>query len=149
MLSNTIDNGELLDFLELVDSRLSRKIKLIAVGGTALTLLKLKASTIDIDFTGKSEDIEEFEKAHSQLGHGLPIHCFANGQILSQAPPSNYSEKSIRIGSKFDNIELFALSPLDIICTKIGRLAPRDIEDIGTCIKNYKIKESEIRNRAS
>lgn len=41
----------LLGFLQEVDKELERAITLIAVGGTALTLLDAKTSTIDADFT--------------------------------------------------------------------------------------------------
>lgn len=55
-----MDKKSLLDFLSEIDRKLKRKITLIAAGGTALTLLDLKSSTIDIDFTGPLQDIEEF-----------------------------------------------------------------------------------------
>ena len=47
----SLDNTKLLDFLEEIDRELSRKIVIVAVGGTAMTLVNAKPSTIDIDFT--------------------------------------------------------------------------------------------------
>jgi len=47
-----LDKTQLLDFLGVVEKELSRRITLVAIGGTAMTLLDLKPSTIDIDFTG-------------------------------------------------------------------------------------------------
>ena len=52
-----LDKSGLLGLLEAVDAELTRKITLVAAGGTAMTLLDLKPSTIDIDFTGPHEDI--------------------------------------------------------------------------------------------
>jgi hypothetical protein len=46
-----IDVSSLLEFLDVVAGELPRKIILVGVGGTAMTLLKVKASTRDIDFT--------------------------------------------------------------------------------------------------
>lgn len=48
--------------LSSVDEELERRIVLVAVGGTAMTLLDLKPSTIDIDFTGPYDDIREFNR---------------------------------------------------------------------------------------
>jgi hypothetical protein len=56
------DKTALLEFLEVLNGDLTRKITLVAAGGTAMTLLDLKPSTIDIDFTIPSCDIKEFEQ---------------------------------------------------------------------------------------
>ncbi|MBA3750694.1 MAG: hypothetical protein H0X03_07395, partial [Nitrosopumilus sp.] len=47
-----MDKKSLLDFLSEMDSKFKKKITLVAAGGTAMTLLDIKTSTIDIDFTG-------------------------------------------------------------------------------------------------
>ena len=52
----SFDNTKLLDFLGQIDRELSRKIVIVAVGGTAMTLVNAKSSTIDIDFTIPSRD---------------------------------------------------------------------------------------------
>ncbi len=52
----------LLDFLEELDKELDRKITLVAVGGTAMTLLDLKNSTIDVDFTIPHDDLPILKK---------------------------------------------------------------------------------------
>jgi hypothetical protein len=55
-----------LALLARFDEELERKIVLVAAGGTALTLLNAKPSTLDLDFTGPSEDIAMFDRAASQ-----------------------------------------------------------------------------------
>jgi len=45
-----IDKNSLLKWLGNLDKKLKKNITLIAVGGTAMTLLGLKTSTRDIDF---------------------------------------------------------------------------------------------------
>jgi len=44
------DKSTVFGFLQEVDKELKRKITLVAAGGTAMTLLDVKSSTIDIDF---------------------------------------------------------------------------------------------------
>jgi len=43
------DKSALFDFLSELNENLPKKIILVAAGGTAMTLLDLKPSTIDID----------------------------------------------------------------------------------------------------
>lgn len=64
-----LDRSALIEFLEEVDKALSRSITLVAVGGTAMTLLRAKASTIDVDLTIPSEDYEEFQQALRNIPH--------------------------------------------------------------------------------
>ena len=45
-----LDKNELLDNLREWNRYLKRKVHLIACGGTAMTLLGIKASTKDVDF---------------------------------------------------------------------------------------------------
>jgi hypothetical protein len=57
------DKSTLFDFLSVLNEDLTKKITLVAAGGTAMTLLDLKPSTIDIDFTIPGYDRLEFEQA--------------------------------------------------------------------------------------
>lgn len=146
-----LDHGYLLRFLEVVDEKLSHKITLIAVGGTALTLLNVKASTIDIDFTGPSRDIDEFDRIQQSMSHGIVIHMWSDGEVFSQRLPGDYMNRSIPINMQRDfvikNIELRALHPIDIVATKIGRLNQRDLEDIETCLIHYEINKQDLLER--
>jgi hypothetical protein len=56
-----LDKSVLLDFLTVLDEKIRGKITLVAVGGTAMTFLDLKTSTIDVDFTIPSKDRPIFE----------------------------------------------------------------------------------------
>lgn len=138
----------LLDFLEILDGHLDRKITLVAAGGTAMTLLDLKPSTIDIDFTIPHEDKRAYDKAIAQIQHGYKIDIWLDGSIFSQNLPDDYLEKSIPIAN-FKHIQLKALHPLDIIVTKIGRLDERDIEDTESCLNKFKISKNKIKKRAA
>jgi hypothetical protein len=142
------EKENLMEFLKHVDKELEKEIKIIAVGGTAMTLLDLKPSTIDIDFDLESDDAEELERVLKTIPHGFRIDIFKDGMIFSQQLPNDYSEKSILIRTDFRNIRLFALHPVDIVVTKIGRLNKRDEEDISACIKKFRLTKQEIEKRA-
>ena len=127
-----IDRNELVKWLRSIDKKLHRKITLIAVGGTAMTLLGLKSSTRDVDFCIKSEEKKDFEKA---LDKKFKTDIFTDGYIFSEQLPADYSEKSKEI-VKMKNIALKTLHPIDIIITKAARFNARDEEDIEALSKH-------------
>jgi hypothetical protein len=142
-----LDKTILIDFLEEIDKELDRPITVVAVGGTALTLLDAKTSTIDVDFTVPSGGYKIFNKALKSTPHGFRVDCWTDGMVFSQTLPDDYLKKSNSI-RKMKQIHLKALNPTDIVVTKIGRLDARDIEDIKTCIKKFKLKVNQIAKRA-
>jgi hypothetical protein len=141
------DKSALFDVLEVLNDDLSKKITLVAAGGTAMTLLDLKTSTIDIDFTIPGCDRLEFEQALKSNPPGYKVDRWTDGCIFCQTLPNDYLEKSIKI-KEFSHIILRALQPVDIIVTKIGRLNERDLQDIEACIKKTNVSEAEIKERA-
>ena len=143
-----LDKSVLLKFLKVLDAEVSREITVVAVGGTAMTLLDLKPSTIDIDFTVPDEDYQEFQEANDRLRHGFKIHVYRGGVVFTQILPEDYLEKSTEIGNRLRHIRLKALHPLDIVATKIGRLDNRDLQDIAMCIQKFRISKSQIEERA-
>ncbi len=143
-----LDKTRLLEFLETVDRELRRRITLVAAGGTAMTLLDLKPSTVDIDFTAPSKDASELQKILQSTPHGFKVDCWEDGAVFSQILPADYVEKSIQI-AKFKHIELRTLNPVDIVVTKIGRLDERDKQDIEVCIRKFKLTRNQIEKRAS
>lgn len=143
-----MDKSMLIGLLEQVDKELNRRIDLVAVGGTAMTLLDLKPSTIDIDFDLTSEDSGELEKALNAIPHGFRIDIFMDGLIFSQQLPDGHLERSIPIKTGLRKIRLHALHPLDIVASKIGRLNERDLQDIEACIREFKLTKGEIEKRA-
>jgi hypothetical protein len=143
-----LDKSVLLNFLEALDDEISKKITLVAVGGTAMTLLDLKPSTVDIDFTIPDNDKPVFDAALAKVPHGFRIDVWPDGLVFSQILPNDYLEKSIEI-AKFEHALLKALHPIDIIVTKIGRLDDRDVQDIEACIKGFNISKNQIEERAA
>jgi hypothetical protein len=142
------NKSALFEFLEVLSEELTKRISLIAVGGTAMTLLDLKPSTIDIDFTIPEEDLREFARVLKNNPPGIRVDYWANGYVFCQYLPDDYLEKSVKI-KEFKHISLRAIQPVDIIVTKIGRLDGRDIQDIGDCVRKSNVSEAEIKARAS
>ncbi len=142
-----LDRSELLAFLGEVDKELDRDITLVAVGGTALTILGVKPSTVDIDFTLPSEDYDEFKRALKNTPHGYRVDYWKDGFVFSQVLPEDYLKKSRAI-RKMKHIQLKALHPVDIVITKIGRLDQRDKVDIQSCIKKFGLTKAQIARRA-
>ncbi|MEK6983607.1 MAG: DUF6036 family nucleotidyltransferase [Nanoarchaeota archaeon] len=130
---------DLLKWIRNADRRLERSITLVAVGGTAMTLLGLKPSTIDVDLCITSKDKKDFEKS---IGNNFKVDLFVDGFIFSEQLPSDYIQKSKDI-LQLKNIMLKALSPLDIIITKAARLNARDEEEI-SLLARYVNKEELI-----
>ena len=109
------------EFLEEIDRELSSKITLVAAGGTAMTLLDVKTSTIDVDFTGPADSISELNSALERLQPGFSVDRWPDGMVFSQTLPDDYLRKSIPIKTALKHIELRAMHPVDIVVTKIGR----------------------------
>lgn len=82
-----------MDFLEEIDKELEKRITLVAVGGTALTLLGAKPSTIDVDLTLPPDDYDEFQRALARVPVGFDVHCFQGSMIFSQDLPDDYLDK--------------------------------------------------------
>ena len=127
-----IEKNDLVKWLQKVDKNLKKHILVVAVGGTAMTLLGLKSSTVDVDFCVNSKDKEELEAAISGT---FKVDIFVDGYIFSEQLPDDYMSKAKEI-IEMKNITLKALSPTDIIITKAARLNARDEEDIEALAKH-------------
>jgi hypothetical protein len=143
----SIDKSELLGFLAEIDRELDRRIVLVAVGGTAMTVLGVKPSTIDVDFTLSGDDYDVFKRVLVTVPHGFTVHCFRGGVIFSQILPEDYLTRSSIVKTTTKNIELRALNPVDIVVTKVGRLDGRDKEDIQRCIEKFSLSKNHVAER--
>ena len=132
-----IGKDALVKWLRTIDARLKNDIVLVAIGGTAMTLLGLKPSTIDVDFCIASEDKKYFEEA---LDKKFKVDIFVDGYIFSEQLPDDYIEKSKDV-LELDKILLKVLSPVDIVITKSARLNARDEEDIRAIAKYVEREE--------
>lgn len=104
--AHNTNKEELLNFLKSIDRKLPHKITIIAIGGTALTLLNLKESTKDIDFDLPFEIdwkalVSLFRRFDFEpegfswfTSTGLRIDLFRQGYIFCTQLPADYVEKS-------------------------------------------------------
>ncbi|MFH1439695.1 MAG: DUF6036 family nucleotidyltransferase [Candidatus Woesearchaeota archaeon] len=140
-----ITKNDLLNCLKEVDKKLNHKIVIVAVGGTAMTLLGLKASTRDVDFCVKSEDFKMFKELTKN--DKFKFDLFQDGYIFSEQLPDDYIENSNRIKTKFSNLDLCTLSLIDIIITKAARYNARDEDDIESIAKTNLVKRNELKKK--
>lgn len=127
-----ISRNDLIKWLKKVDKKLGKRILVVAVGGTAMTLLGLKSSTVDVDLCVDSEDKKELERA---VGSSFKSDIFVDGYIFSEQLPDDYKDNAKEI-LELGNMTLKALDPADIIITKAARLNARDEEDIEVLAKH-------------
>ncbi len=147
-----INKQELLDELSGWNRFLKRKVRLIACGGTALTLLGLKESTKDIDFL--VPEVEEYNylivslkelgyKAASGVGFSrggkFSFDLFPGKRVhtteLLDFPLS--ADKHIVL-EEFTYVYLGILNFYDLIITKLFRGSQVDFEDCGVLFNNKK-----------
>lgn len=146
----SFDNTKLLNFLEEIEKELINKIVVVAVGGTAMTLLKAKPSTIDVDFTIPDQYYDEFERAMNIVKPGFQVDRYYGGMVFVTSLPEDYLIRSKPVQrTKLKKIKLMTLHPVDIIITKIARLDERDEQDIDSCVKKFKIRRIHIVKRAN
>lgn len=153
-----IGTKSLMDFLSEFNRYLPRKMKIFALGGTALTFLEKKASTRDIDLCFASEnERKSFVKTLQTLGykldipnklvgHGIAIDIYSDGYIFCVQLPSDYTEKAKKI-KEMGKIELYVLGLVDLIITKAARFNDRDKEDLAVLFENYEIDQKELVHR--
>lgn len=150
-----IDKQSLLDKISTWDGFLKRKTHLIACGGTALTLLEVKASTKDIDFIVPV--IVEWEYLINnlkQLGYKSVSGCgwsrgdgfifelfrgkFVHTTELLESPLDRDNHILLK---EFSNIYLGVLNYYDLIISKLFRATGIDIDD---CLSLIMSKRKEI-----
>jgi len=142
--SYRLDKNELLDNLRVWNSVLRRKARMIACGGTALTLLGVKASTKDVDFM--VPDIREYNYLTKQLpamgytqtsGPGwkrgdevFHFDIFRGNNIhttgLLQSPLEDGQNRRL---IEFSHLYIGILNDYDLISSKLMRGTRVDYED--------------------
>ncbi len=140
-----ITRNDLLGWLRKVDKKLRSRITLVTVGGTAMTLLGLKSSTIDVDFCVEGKNLNTFRELTKDSK--FKVDLFQDGFIFSEQLPEDYIQISNRVETGMTNIDLRTLSLLDIIITKIARYNERDEEDITSILKKRTVNKEELIKR--
>lgn len=150
---------ELFTLLESLATFVEEKVQMYALGGTALTILGLKQSTLDIDINiDSSKQYQYICELFKRIGfkkiggirwltqEGLAFDLFYGSDILGTALRPDCLELSKFIKS-FGNIDLYTLSLYDIIISKLARGDERDFNDIRNILEKEKIDLQKLTER--
>ena len=154
-MEDKIDKQGLLDRLSAWDDFLKRRVHLIACGGTAMTLLGVKASTKDIDLVVPNEDEHKYLIGIlQQLGYksasgwgwsrddGFIFDLFRGSTVhTTQLLESPLEKGNHTLFKEFSHIYLGVLNYYDIIISKLFRGNEVDNAD---CLALLKNKKNEI-----
>lgn len=137
----------------------AKRIALYALGGTALTILGIKSSTIDIDFNVDSEKqytylialfrdlgFEQQSTLRWRTQEGFAIDLFHGSNILGTQLLADCLEKS-KLIDRFGKLTLYTLSLGDIIISKLARGDSRDFDDIRQILLKEKIGVRALAGR--
>lgn len=156
--------NDLLDTLDNWNSLMNFRVRLISCGGTALTLLKIKDSTRDIDFTVPlHKEYDRLMKFLSDLGYeekgaGLAhdddphfIYQFWRGNkvFTTDLLDSPLDQGRHILIKRWSNIYLAALNLTDLIITKMFRGTPVDRDDCIAAFATGQVKAEELLEKYS
>jgi hypothetical protein len=157
--TNETNAEELFEFLEALAKLMDQKVRMYALGGTALTILGLKKSTRDIDmnivskkeydYLSKIFEQAGFEKIGAyrwltQAGLAFDLFCCSNIVGTQLLPDCTENAKHIR---SFGTIEIYTHSLQDIIISKLARGDERDFADIKVIYQFEKIDNKLLARR--
>ena len=154
-MNGQVDKTTLLNTLSLWNSYLKRKVRIIACGGTALTLLNLKESTKDVEFLiPEQSEYRYLIKNMMDLGYkqttgtgwqknqGFIFDLFVGKTIFTTELLESPFEQGNHIPFKeFSSVYLGISNYYDLIISKLFRNTPVDIDD---CLTLFKEKNKEI-----
>ena len=156
--------NDLLDTLDNWNSLMNFRVHLIACGGTALTLLKIKESTRDIDFTvPMHKEYDRLMKFLGDLGYeekggGLAhdddpnfIYQFwcGNKVFTTDLLDSPLDPGKHILIKRWSHIYLAALNLTDLIITKMFRGTSVDRDDCIAAFATGKVKAEKLLERYS
>lgn len=141
-----------MSFLNEIDKSLTGSVSFHCFGGFAITMLySLPRETSDVDIVAavvrdKHEELQAVAGKGSRLHgkHGIYLDLVGTIAVL----PDGYDDRLIAIEtSSFDNLRLFVMEPHDIILAKLGRDAPKDVQDVMYLAKVAEIDTDLLRSR--
>lgn len=123
-------------------------IQMFIAGGMAAHLYTASRVTTDVDAEfSKRFVIPEDILVETAEGNMLYLDVAYNSTFALMH--ENYLQDAIRVPIDGDLIEVFVLSPVDLIVSKIARLSGPDLGDIESIIKTLRITPEEIEQRAT
>lgn len=126
-----VDTDSLTVFVKALGDAVGSECSLVAAGGTALTFHSIKQSTDDVDFVVETGSMADVEAAIDAV-NGPPTDLFSAGTVFNNTLPADYMSRAEYVG-RFGRMTIYAMSPLDVIMTKIARADGKDMDDIRAC----------------
>lgn len=128
--------------------QLQKPIQMFIAGGMAAHLYTASRVTCDVDaefshrFVLPSDLLVETES-------GQMLYIDTNYNSTFALMHEDYLEDAIRLPVSSDLVEVFVLSPVDLIVSKIARLSGPDLSDIESIIRTQLVSADEIEQRAT
>lgn len=139
-------------FLQEIDESLTSEVSFHCFGGFAIAMLYgLPRETSDVDVVAavlrdSYEGLQTIAGKGSKLHQKYMIYLDLVGTIA--VLPDNYDDRLIQVEtSTFHSIRLLVMEPHDIILAKLGRDAPKDIQDVMYLAKVAEIDTDVLRSR--
>jgi len=150
-----LNKERLLEELAVWNGLLKRRVRLIACGGTALTLLGIKPSTKDVDLiVPEPREHDYLTKLLKDLGYkpvtgaglsrdGIFIFDLFRGNRVhtTELIEPVLNQENHLIAKEFSLLYLGVLNYYDILISKLFRATSVDVED---CLLLFKAKRGEI-----
>jgi hypothetical protein len=139
----------LIELVKQLDQSLQLKepLKMVIAGGMATHLYTAMRVTSDVDAEfSKRFIIPSDLLVETAEGHMLYIDAAYNSTFALMH--ENYLDDAIKVPIDTGLIEVFVLSPVDLIVSKIARLSGPDMGDIQSLISTMGVTAEEIQARA-
>lgn len=145
---------------ELLPGR--QRIRLVACGGTALTLTGYKESTKDVDFLVPEPEAykrlagflaragyqRESQYGWRRSGETILFDLYPGKRVyVTELLTSPLERGGARLWKKWKNIEALVLNPLDLIISKMFRGTETDLQDSLLLLSNEKIDLMKLEAR--
>src|SRR3989344_7248621 len=98
-----IDSKEIISYLKKLDQELGTKTIMVAVGGTAMVLMGLKESTIDVDFCIDNKQNYDMIRKNS-IKSPFKVDLFHSGYIFTLQLPEDYIRRARSYKAGLKNI---------------------------------------------
>ena len=123
-----------LSFLKEIDDSLESEVSFHCFGGFAITLLYgLPRETLDVDVMATVVR-NDYDRLSSIAGKGSELYkkykLYLDLVGAIATVPDDYEDRLIKIDSPLKKIRLSVMEPHDIVLSKLGRDAPKDIQDV-------------------
>ncbi|MBI5181676.1 MAG: hypothetical protein HZA06_02060 [Nitrospirae bacterium] len=121
-----------------------KKLKVIVCGGLAVIAYGMTdRQTLDID-AEVDADFRVIEKLKKNLKLPAELTTDISRWSMVDIPPG-YRERAVPLNIvETKNIEVFFLSPIDLIISKLRVFRDKDIEDAVFLVRKFKIKKGDI-----